>query len=80
MGYLEDFYNKYRNSKSNSEYNANVEGGDTFNIAGYDPTDGGGTGYFADIRATGTGSASTAAGFVYRNNAGEFFLRIRATG
>ena len=78
MGYLDDFYKKYSEAISNYQYNPNVEGEDIFNIAGYDPTDSGGTGYFADVRGTGTGANTV--GHVYRNSDGDFFLRIRATG
>ena len=75
MSYFDDMYKKF---KTNSEYNPEVEGEDIFNIAGYDPTDSGGTGYFADVRGTGTGANTV--GHVYRNSDGDFFLRIRATG
>ena len=75
MNYFDDMYKKF---KTNSEYNPEVEGEDIFNIAGYDPTDSGGTGYFADVRGTGTGAGTV--GHVYRNSDGDFFLRIRATG
>ena len=75
MNYFDDMYKKF---KTNSEYNPEVEGEDIFNIAGYDPTDSGGTGYFADVRGTGTGANTV--GHVYRNSDGDFFLRIRATG
>ena len=75
MNFFHDMYKKF---KTNSEYNPEVEGEDIFNIAGYDPTDSGGTGYFADVRGTGTGANTV--GHVYRNSDGDFFLRIRATG
>ena len=51
MSYFDDMYKKF---KTNSEYNPEVEGEDIFNIAGYDPTDSGGTGYFA-VSAGNTG-------------------------
>ena len=75
MNFFHDMYKKFN---TDSEYNADLEGEDTFNIAGYDPTDSGGTGYFADIRATGTGAGTV--GHVYRDSDGDFFLRVRATG
>lgn len=68
MGYFEKIYKNIMKDGSNAEYNPDLEGGDYFKIAGYDPT-----GHFADIRVTGT------IGHVYHNS-GNFYLRVRPTG